>query len=73
MAKAGVVLIHEYWGVNAQIQKVAERWRTCSPDRRTPNSSSPFHATKETLAELASDEGFLHAVEDYVRRTRALH
>jgi hypothetical protein len=30
-------------------------------------------ATKETLAELASDEGFLHAVEDYVRRTRALH
>ena len=30
-------------------------------------------ATKETLAELASDESFLHAVEDYVRRTRALH
>lgn len=29
--------------------------------------------TKGTLAELASDEGFLHAVEDYVRRTRALH
>jgi hypothetical protein len=29
--------------------------------------------TKETLAELASDESFLHAVEDYVRRTRALH
>ena len=27
MAKAGVVLIHEYWGVNEQIQKVAERWR----------------------------------------------
>lgn len=29
--------------------------------------------TKETLAELASDESFLHAVEDYVHRTRALH
>jgi hypothetical protein len=29
--------------------------------------------TKGTLAELASDETFLHAVEDYVRRTRALH
>jgi hypothetical protein len=29
--------------------------------------------TKETVAELASDESFLHAVEDYVRRTRALH
>jgi hypothetical protein len=29
--------------------------------------------TKGTLTELASDETFLHAVEDYVRRTRALH
>lgn len=29
--------------------------------------------TKVTLAELASDKGFLHAVEDYVHRTRALH
>ena len=29
--------------------------------------------TKETLAELACDESFLHAVEDYVHRTRALH
>jgi hypothetical protein len=29
--------------------------------------------TKVTLAELACDESFLHAVEDYVRRTRALH
>jgi hypothetical protein len=29
--------------------------------------------TKGTLAELAQDETFLHAVEDYVRRTRALH
>jgi hypothetical protein len=29
--------------------------------------------TKGTLAELASDESFLHAVEDYVQRTRALH
>jgi hypothetical protein len=29
--------------------------------------------TKETLAELACDEAFLHAVEDYVHRTRALH
>jgi hypothetical protein len=29
--------------------------------------------TKGTLAELASDERFLHAIEDYVRRTRALH
>jgi hypothetical protein len=29
--------------------------------------------TKGTLAELASDGTFLHAVEDYVRRTRALH
>jgi hypothetical protein len=28
---------------------------------------------KGTLAELASDESFLHAVEEYVRRTRALH
>jgi hypothetical protein len=29
--------------------------------------------TKVTVAELAQDRGFLHAVEDYVRRTRALH
>jgi hypothetical protein len=29
--------------------------------------------TKSTLAELAGDAGFLHAVEDYVRCTRALH
>ncbi len=29
--------------------------------------------TKGSLAELASDERFLHAVEDYVRCTRALH
>ena len=29
--------------------------------------------TKGTLTELACDEGFLHAVEDYVHRTRALH
>jgi len=29
--------------------------------------------TKVTVAELAQDSGFLHAVEDYVRRTRALH
>jgi hypothetical protein len=29
--------------------------------------------TKVTLAELASDGTFLHVVEDYVLRTRALH
>jgi hypothetical protein len=29
--------------------------------------------TKGTLAELATDGTFLHVVEDYVRRTRALH
>jgi hypothetical protein len=29
--------------------------------------------TKLTLAELAQDASFLHAVEDYVHRTRALH
>jgi hypothetical protein len=29
--------------------------------------------TKVTVAELAQDSGFLHAVEDYVRQTRALH
>ena len=29
--------------------------------------------TKGTVAELAQDASFLHAVEDYVRRTRALH
>lgn len=29
--------------------------------------------TKRTLAELAADEGLLHAVEDYVHRTSALH
>jgi hypothetical protein len=29
--------------------------------------------TKDTLAELAQDATFLHAVEDYVHRTRALH
>jgi hypothetical protein len=29
--------------------------------------------TKSTLAELAQDATFLHAVEDYVLRTRALH
>ena len=29
--------------------------------------------TKDTLAELAQDSRFLHAVEDYVHRTRALH
>jgi hypothetical protein len=29
--------------------------------------------TKSTLTELAQDSTFLHAVEDYVHRTRALH
>jgi len=29
--------------------------------------------TKGAFAELAQDAGFLHAVEDYVRHTRALH
>jgi hypothetical protein len=29
--------------------------------------------TKVTLTELATDETFLHAVEDYVLRTRAFH
>jgi hypothetical protein len=29
--------------------------------------------TKSTLAELAQDATFLHAVEDYVHRTRSLH
>lgn len=29
--------------------------------------------TKETLAELASDAAFLHAVADYVRATSALN
>ena len=29
--------------------------------------------TKATLAELAQDSAFLHAVEDYVLRTRAFH
>jgi hypothetical protein len=29
--------------------------------------------TKVTVAELAQDESFLHAVEDYVRRTSAHH
>jgi hypothetical protein len=29
--------------------------------------------TKSTLAELAQDATFLHAVEDYVHRTRRLH
>lgn len=29
--------------------------------------------TKGSLAELAQDESFLHAVEEYVRRTRAVH
>ncbi|MGZ4291114.1 MAG: hypothetical protein ACXVQQ_00820 [Gaiellaceae bacterium] len=30
-------------------------------------------ATKSTLFELAQDAAFLHAVEDYVHRTRAFH
>jgi hypothetical protein len=29
--------------------------------------------TKVTVAELAQDRTFLHAVEDYVQRTRSLH
>jgi hypothetical protein len=29
--------------------------------------------TKVTLAEIACDSSFLHALEDYVHRTRALH
>ena len=29
--------------------------------------------TKLTLTELAQDSSFLHAVEDYVHRTRAVH
>jgi hypothetical protein len=29
--------------------------------------------TKEAVAELAQDEGFLRAVEEYVYHTRALH
>ena len=30
-------------------------------------------ATKATLTELASDATFLHAVEDYVQKTKELH
>ena len=30
-------------------------------------------ATKSTLAELASEAGFLSAVEEYVHRTRVMH
>jgi hypothetical protein len=30
-------------------------------------------ATKATLSELAQDSTFLHAVEDYLLRTRELH
>jgi hypothetical protein len=30
-------------------------------------------ATKGQLAELASDSSFLHAVEDYLRRTQRVH
>jgi hypothetical protein len=29
--------------------------------------------TKATVAELASDARFLHAIEDYVRQTHTLH
>ncbi|MGZ4463674.1 MAG: hypothetical protein ACXVZP_12685 [Gaiellaceae bacterium] len=29
--------------------------------------------TKGSLAEVAKDESFLHAVEEYVRHTRAVH
>jgi hypothetical protein len=29
--------------------------------------------TKASVAELAADASFLHAVEEYVHRTRALH
>ena len=29
--------------------------------------------TKGSLAELAQDASFLHAVDEYVRRTRAVH
>ncbi len=29
--------------------------------------------TKANLSELAQDSGFLYAVEEYVRRTRAVH
>jgi hypothetical protein len=29
--------------------------------------------TKATLSELAQDDGFLHAVEEYVHRTSAVH
>jgi hypothetical protein len=29
--------------------------------------------TKDALTELAEDASFLHAVEDYIRRTRAMH
>jgi hypothetical protein len=29
--------------------------------------------TKGTIAEIAGDEGFLLAVEDYVRRTQLIH
>lgn len=29
--------------------------------------------TKESLAEIAADGRFLHALEDYIRRTRSLH
>ncbi len=31
------------------------------------------HYTKATIAEIASNEHFLLAVEDYVRRTRLVH
>jgi hypothetical protein len=41
--------------------------------RELEHDSDLDDETKGTVAELAQDESFLHAVEDYVQRTRDLH
>jgi hypothetical protein len=51
----------------SQSGRIAPFLRELADDREIDDE------TKGTLAEIATDGTFLHAVEDYVRRTRVLH
>jgi hypothetical protein len=60
-------------GLVLRMAELSQRGRITPFLRELEQDGELDHETKASLAELAGDTNFLHAVEDYVRRTRALH
>jgi glycogen debranching enzyme len=61
-------------------RKIFLKMAAMSHDGRLPNFLAELDhddelddATKGQLAELAADRSFLHAVEEYLRRTQRIH